>query len=59
MGNIDVDVSLILKTGRNEIEFEGMIWFELAQDSVHWRAVVNTVMNLLRLPRMTRNFLTS
>jgi hypothetical protein len=28
------------------IEFGGMDWIDLAQDRVHWRVLVNTVMNL-------------
>jgi hypothetical protein len=29
-----------------EIEWEGMDWIHLAQDSYHWRTPVNTEMNL-------------
>jgi hypothetical protein len=29
-----------------EIEIDGANWVRLAQDRVHWRAFVNTVMNL-------------
>jgi hypothetical protein len=32
-----------------EIAWDGVDWIELAQDRDHWRAVVNTVMNL-RVP---------
>jgi hypothetical protein len=32
-----------------EIGVYGTNWIQLAQDSVHWRAFVNTVMNL-RVP---------
>jgi hypothetical protein len=33
----------------NSIEWDGMDWIDLAQDSYQWRALVNTVMNL-RVP---------
>jgi hypothetical protein len=29
-----------------EIGWDGMDWIELAQDRDHWRALVNTAMNL-------------
>jgi hypothetical protein len=29
-----------------EIGWDGMDWFDLAQDRDQWRAIVNTVMNL-------------
>jgi hypothetical protein len=29
-----------------EIEWEGVDWIHVAQDTDQWRAVVNTVMNL-------------
>jgi hypothetical protein len=32
-----------------EIGIDGANWIQLAQDRVHWRACVNTVMNL-RVP---------
>jgi hypothetical protein len=35
-----------IKMDFREIGWSGMDWFDLAQDSDHWRAVVNTVMNL-------------
>jgi hypothetical protein len=39
--NIKIDV--------REIGWDGMNWFDLAQDRDRWRALVNTVMNL-RVP---------
>jgi hypothetical protein len=35
-----------IKMDLREIEIDGTNWIQLAQDSVHWRAFVNTVMNL-------------
>jgi hypothetical protein len=35
-----------IKMDLREIEWDGMDWFELAQDRDQWRALVNTVMNL-------------
>jgi hypothetical protein len=35
-----------IKMDLMEIGWGGMDWIEVAQDWVHWRAVVNTVMNL-------------
>jgi hypothetical protein len=32
-----------------EIGWDGVDWVDLAQDRYHWRALVNTVMNL-RVP---------
>jgi hypothetical protein len=29
-----------------EIGWDGMDWIEVAQDRYHWRALVNSVMNL-------------
>jgi hypothetical protein len=40
-GNIKMDL--------REIGIDGANWIQLAQDRVHWRAFVNTVMNL-RVP---------
>jgi hypothetical protein len=38
-----------IKIDVREIGWNGMDWMELAQDRDHWRALVNTVMNL-RVP---------
>jgi hypothetical protein len=38
-----------IKLDLREIGIDGANWIQLAQDSVHWRACVNTVMNL-RVP---------
>jgi hypothetical protein len=38
-----------IKMDLREIGWDGMDWIELAQDMDHWRALVNTVMNL-RVP---------
>jgi hypothetical protein len=37
--NINMDV--------REIEWDDMAWIDMAQDRDHWRAHVNTVMNIL------------
>jgi hypothetical protein len=36
-----------IKMGLREIRWDGMDWIELDQDRDQWRALVNTVMNLL------------
>jgi hypothetical protein len=38
-----------IKMDLKEIEIDEAYWIRLAQDTIHWRAFVNTVMNL-RLP---------
>jgi hypothetical protein len=38
-----------IKMDLTEIGWDGVDWIELAQDRDHWRALVNTVMNL-RVP---------
>jgi hypothetical protein len=45
------------KTGFQEMEWGDMDWIEPAQDRDRWRALVNTVMNLLVL-QTAENFLT-
>jgi hypothetical protein len=35
-----------IKMDLREIEWEGVHWVHLAQDSDQWRVIVNTVMNL-------------
>jgi hypothetical protein len=35
-----------IKIDLREIGWDGRDWIELAQDRDHWRALVNTVMNL-------------
>jgi hypothetical protein len=38
-----------IKMDLREIRWDGVDWVDLAQDRDHWRALVNTVMNL-RVP---------
>jgi hypothetical protein len=38
-----------IKMDFDEIELGGMDWIDLVEDKDHWRALVNTVMNL-RVP---------
>jgi hypothetical protein len=38
-----------VKKDLREIGWDGVDWVDLAQDRDHWRALVNTVMNL-RVP---------
>jgi hypothetical protein len=38
-----------IKMDLREIGWNGMDWIDLAQDSVQWRSLVNTIMNL-RVP---------
>jgi hypothetical protein len=42
------DNQLISKTDRREIVCEDGRWMELAQDCVHWRALVLTVLESIR-----------
>jgi hypothetical protein len=39
-----------------ELGWDGVDWFDLAQDRARWRAFVNKVMNL-RVPLNAENFL--
>jgi hypothetical protein len=41
-----VDGNIVSKLIFNQIMCEGADWIHLAQDMVHWRDLVNTVMNL-------------
>jgi hypothetical protein len=36
-----------IKMNLTEIGWEGVDWIDLAQDRDQWRALVNTIMNLL------------
>jgi hypothetical protein len=45
-----------IKMDLREIIWGGMEWIDLAQDRYHWRALVNTVMNL-RVPYNVEKFL--
>jgi hypothetical protein len=47
-----------IKMGLQEVGYSVMDWFELAQDSNRWRALVNAVMKL-RVPYYVGNILTS
>jgi hypothetical protein len=47
-----------IKMELREIGWDGMDWIDLAQDRDHWRALVNTVMNL-RVPWNAGEFLSS
>jgi hypothetical protein len=40
------DIKMVLR----EIEWDGMDWSYLAPDMDQWRALVKTVVNLLRIP---------
>jgi hypothetical protein len=44
-----------IKLDLREIWIDGVNWIQLAQDRVHWRAFVNTVMNL-QVPQRKQDF---
>jgi hypothetical protein len=43
----DVNGWIILKYILEEIGWDGMNWIDVAQDRDQWRALANTIMNLL------------
>jgi hypothetical protein len=47
-----------IKMDLGEIGWDVMHWIDMAQDRGHWRALVNTVMNL-RVPQNAGKFLCS
>jgi hypothetical protein len=47
--DLGVGGSIILRWTLRRIEIDGANWIQLTQNRVHWRACVNTVMNL-RVP---------
>jgi hypothetical protein len=47
--DLGVDGRIKMKLDLREMGIDGANWIRLAQDSVQWRAFVNTVMNL-RVP---------
>jgi hypothetical protein len=47
--DLDVGGRIILKSILDKVGWGGMDWIDLGQDKDHWRALVNTVMNL-RVP---------
>jgi hypothetical protein len=47
-----------IKLDLQEVGCGGLDWFDLAEDRVSWRALVNAVMNL-KFPKNSGNFLTS
>jgi hypothetical protein len=48
MGNIKIDL--------REIEWDGIDWIDLAQDSDQWRTLVNTVMKCWEVPEWLHNW---
>jgi hypothetical protein len=53
LGDLGLD-DINSKTALDEVGWEEVGWFDLAQDRDKWRALVNTVMNL-RVQQKTRN----
>jgi hypothetical protein len=49
VNNISTYIILCIKMDLREIGWDDVDWVDLAQDRDHWRALVNTVMNL-RVP---------
>jgi hypothetical protein len=49
LGDQDVGGWTMFKMDLRDIGWDGMDWIDLAQDKDHWRALVNTAMNL-RVP---------
>jgi hypothetical protein len=47
-----------IKIHHREIGWDGMDWIDLAEDKDHWRALVNTVMNIF-VPKNTGKLLSS
>jgi hypothetical protein len=47
--NLDVGGKIILRWFLRDIEWDGKDWIDLTQDRDQWKALVNTVMNLLVL----------
>jgi hypothetical protein len=45
-----------IKVDLTEIGWDGVDWIDMAQDRYHWRALVNTVLNL-RVPYNAGKFL--
>jgi hypothetical protein len=47
-----------IKMNLREIEWDVMVWIDLAQERDQWRALMNTVMNI-RVPENAWNFLSN
>jgi hypothetical protein len=46
LGNLGVDVRIILEMGFKGGGWESVDWIHLDQDRDHWRVLVNRIMNL-------------